>query len=99
MRFAIGVLILLTAPAAAQSPSRDWRPEDRTVIGDFSRITSIATAMDRVYVTSTSSLVIRQPQFGREGFPILGELIAIVMIASSSGVCNCNGIGRFQASA
>jgi hypothetical protein len=63
MRFAIGVLILLTAPAAAQSPSRDWRPEDRTVIGDFSRITSIATAMDRVYVTSTSSLVIRQPQF------------------------------------
>jgi hypothetical protein len=64
MRFAILVLVLVTAPAvAAQSPSRDWRPEDRTVIGDFSRITSIATSMERVYVTSPTSLVIRQPQF------------------------------------
>jgi ligand-binding sensor domain-containing protein len=64
MRFAIAVLLLVTAPAAAaQSPSRDWRPEDRTVIGDFSRITSIATSMERVYVTSPASLVIRHPQF------------------------------------
>jgi ligand-binding sensor domain-containing protein len=52
-----------TVTAAAQSPSRDWRPEDRTVIGDFSRITSIASSMDRVYVTSPTSIVIRQPQF------------------------------------
>ena len=35
----------------AQSPSRDWRPEDRTVIGDFSRITAVAAALDRVYVS------------------------------------------------
>jgi hypothetical protein len=64
MRFATAVMLVVTAPvAAAQSPSRDWRPEDRTVIGDFSRITSIATSMERVYVTSTSSLVIRHPQF------------------------------------
>ena len=48
MRFAPAMLLLVTAPlAAAQSPSRDWRPEDRTVIGDFSRITSIATSMER----------------------------------------------------
>ena len=53
----------VTVTAAAQSPSRDWRPEDRIVIGDFSRITSIATSMDRVYVTSSTSLVIWRPQF------------------------------------
>lgn len=61
----LGALLMLTAvavTAAAQSPSRDWRPEDRTVIGDFSRITSIASSIDRVYVTSPTSLVVWQPQ-------------------------------------
>ncbi len=52
-----------TVAAAAQSPSRDWRPEDRTVIGDFSRITSIASSIERVFVTSPTSIVIWQPQF------------------------------------
>jgi hypothetical protein len=63
---ALGPLLISAAvatAAAAQSPSRDWRPEDRTVIGDFSRITSIASSMDRMYVTSTTSLVIRQTHF------------------------------------
>jgi hypothetical protein len=62
----LGTMVIsavVTVAAAAQSPSRDWRPEDRTVIGDFSRVTSIATSPDRVYVTSPSSVVIWQPQF------------------------------------
>src|SRR3989337_1970819 len=62
----LGAVLMSAAaagPVAAQSPSRDWRPEDRTVIGDFSRITSIASSIDRVYVTSPTSLVIWQPQF------------------------------------
>lgn len=64
MRFAGAVLLFAAVPVAlAQSPSRDWRPEDRTVIGDFSHITAIASSMDRVYVTSPTSLVVRQPQF------------------------------------
>jgi hypothetical protein len=64
MRFAGAVVVLAAVPVAlAQSPSRDWRPEDRTVIGDFSRITSVASSMERVYVTSPTALVIRQPQF------------------------------------
>src|SRR6266404_1202197 len=58
-------LLLLTVATAsrAQSPSRDWRPEDRTVIGDFSRITSVATALDRVYVSSPAAVLIWNPQF------------------------------------
>jgi hypothetical protein len=55
--------ILAALPAAAQSPSRDWRPEDRTVIGDFSRITAVATAIDRVYAASPSQVLIWNPQF------------------------------------
>jgi ligand-binding sensor domain-containing protein len=50
-------------PARAQTPSRDWRPADRTVIGDFSRITAVAAALDRVYVTSPTALLIWHPQF------------------------------------
>jgi hypothetical protein len=64
MRVASAVLLFaVVSVAAAQSPSRDWRPEDRTVIGDFSSITSVASSMERVYATSRTSLVIRQPQF------------------------------------
>jgi hypothetical protein len=59
LAFAAAVVVT----AHAQSPSRDWRPEDRTVIGDFSWITSVATAIDRVYVSSTSAVLIWNPQF------------------------------------
>ncbi len=60
---AVLMLAAATVTAVAQSPSRDWRPEDRTVIGDFSRITAIASSIDRVYVTSPTSLVVWQPHF------------------------------------
>jgi hypothetical protein len=53
----------LALPLRAQSPSRDWRPEDRTVIGDFSRITSVAAALDRVYASSPTEVLIWNPQF------------------------------------
>ena len=47
MRFLVLVLATFAAlPAHAQSPSRDWRPEDRTVIGDFSHITAVAAALE-----------------------------------------------------
>lgn len=57
------LLLALASAARAQSASRDWRPEDRTVIGDFSRITAVATAIDRVYVGSPSAVLIWNPQF------------------------------------
>lgn len=52
---------LAATPLRAQQPSRDWSPEDRVVLGDFSHITSVAAALDRVYVTSYSSLAIWRP--------------------------------------
>jgi ligand-binding sensor domain-containing protein len=51
--------------AQAQSFTRDWRPEDRTVIGDFSRVNAIATSPDRVFIVSPSGVLIWNPQFQR----------------------------------
>ncbi|HET8634551.1 MAG TPA: hypothetical protein VFL88_10435, partial [Gemmatimonadales bacterium] len=60
-------LVMATALAvtslAAQAPTRDWRPSDRMIVGDFSTITSVATASDRIYATSPDQLLIRQAQF------------------------------------
>jgi len=65
MRRLLAALACLTLAAAAvgAAQSRDWRPADRAVIGDFTRITSIAGALDRVYITSPTSALLWQPQF------------------------------------
>jgi ligand-binding sensor domain-containing protein len=55
----------LAPPAEAQSFTRDWRPGDRTVIGDFSRITAIAASLDRVFIAAPSAVLIWNPQFRR----------------------------------
>src|SRR5215218_2636278 len=60
------VLGLALVPSAqAQSFTRDWRPEDRTVVGDFSRVSTIATSPDRVFIVSPTGLLIWDPQFHR----------------------------------
>jgi ligand-binding sensor domain-containing protein len=66
MRCHLVVLALtLVSSAQAQSFSRDWRPEDRTVVGDFSRVSAIATSSDRVFIVSPTGLLIWSPQFQR----------------------------------
>lgn len=64
----LGILLALPAPVAAQG--RDWSPRDRTIIGDFTRITSVAAAQDRIFVTSPTSLLIWNPQFRQWDGPI-----------------------------
>lgn len=54
-------LLLAASPLPAQS--RDWRPQDRTVLGDFTHITAVAASVDRVFVVSPSGLLIWNPQF------------------------------------
>ena len=58
-------LHLPQSAAGLQSASRDWQLSDRTIIGDFSRITAIATSLDRVYIASPTSVLVWQPQFKR----------------------------------
>lgn len=62
---ALAGCLLVAPPVASQSASRDWRPSERTIIGDFSRITAIASSFERVYVASPTSLLVWQPQFRR----------------------------------
>ena len=59
------VSVCLPMSLQAQSASRDWRPADRTIIGDFSRIAAIAASLDRVYIASPTSILTWQPQFQR----------------------------------
>ncbi len=59
----VALLALVSLAASAQSPTRDWRPADRVIVGDFSTITSVAAASDRVFATSPDQLLIRQAQF------------------------------------
>src|SRR5829696_7086454 len=66
MRRLLAVVLLICPPRShSQSFSRDWRPEDRTVIGDFSRINAIAASAERVYMVSSSGVLIWNPQFQR----------------------------------
>jgi hypothetical protein len=55
--------LALASSAQAQSFSRDWRPEDRTVVGDFSRVAAIASSPERVFIVSPTGLLIWNPQF------------------------------------
>jgi hypothetical protein len=55
----------MVSPAQGQSFTRDWRPEDRTVLGDFSRVTAIAATPDRVFIASLGGLLLWNPQFQR----------------------------------
>ncbi len=50
----------LAAPLTAQT--RDWAPEDRAVIGDFTRISAVATSIDRVFAVSPAGVVAWDPQ-------------------------------------
>ncbi len=49
--------------AAGQAQSRDWQPADRTIVGNFTRITSVAASPDRVFITSPTAVLIWNPQF------------------------------------
>ncbi len=64
-RLLFALCILGPSNTLGQSPSRDWRPDERTVVGDFSRITSVAATFDRVYVTSPATLLLWNPQLRR----------------------------------
>jgi hypothetical protein len=57
--------LILVSSLQAQSFTRDWRPEDRTVVGDFSRVSAIASSSERLFIASPTGLLIWSPQFNR----------------------------------
>ncbi|HET7602139.1 MAG TPA: hypothetical protein VFK36_03920 [Gemmatimonadales bacterium] len=89
--------VAAVAPTAAQAPTRDWRPSDRVVVGDFSTITSVAAASDRIYATSPDQLLIRQAQFREwEGTvdPPTPDLLRGVFVALADPLDNSLWLAR-----
>jgi hypothetical protein len=68
----LAVTLLFSRDLSAQG-GHMWSTRDRVVIGDFTRITSVAAAQDRVYATSPTSLLIWNPQFRQWEGPITPE--------------------------
>ena len=58
------------ATARAQSVSRDWSPEDRLVLGDFSRVVTVAAGMEGVYVVSPTAVLLWRPLQQRWEAPV-----------------------------
>jgi hypothetical protein len=56
------VLLLLGGyPAAAQRASRDWTPDERVVLGNFSVIRAVASSVERVFVVGVSGVAVWRP--------------------------------------
>lgn len=53
-------LVLVATPLPAQS-GRTWRPEDRVVIGDWTRVNAVATGPERVYLASPQGVLAWRP--------------------------------------
>ena len=62
VRRILTLLLLLAAIPALQAQGRDWAPEDRLVLGDFSRIAAVAVSLDRVYAVTPSALLVYNPR-------------------------------------
>lgn len=63
--------VWLPLSLAAQS---SWRPEDRTIVGSFTRITAVAASYSVVYVTSLDAVVQWQPGTRQFGLPVAAEV-------------------------
>ena len=64
MRALLALLLVGVSPLAGQT-SRNWRPEDRVVLGDWTRVTAVAAGPERVFIVSPSAVLVWLPQFRR----------------------------------
>lgn len=67
MRLIFAVALIVAgahAPLGAQT-SRNWRPEERVVIGDWTRIRAVAAGPDRVFVVSPDGVLAWSPLLRR----------------------------------
>src|SRR5215212_5393632 len=98
MRCLLPALALaFVSSAQAQSFSRDWRPEDRTVVGDFSQVSAIASSSEHVFIASPTGVLIWNPQFNRwEGSvePPDRSLLARVFAALTNPLDNSLWLAR-----
>ncbi|HWA15841.1 MAG TPA: hypothetical protein VG817_05375 [Gemmatimonadales bacterium] len=54
------VLLLLTLVAgSAAAQSRDWSPDDRAVVGDYTEIRAVAASTERIFVITRNAVLVR----------------------------------------
>lgn len=58
------LLCVLSGAVEAQT-SRNWRPEDRVVIGDWTRIRAVAAGPERVFIVSPDAVLVWSPLLRR----------------------------------
>jgi hypothetical protein len=63
----LSALSVVVSPLSAQS--RDWLPDERAIIGDFTSISAVAVARDRVFVVTASGMITWDPQAHRWSGP------------------------------
>lgn len=59
------LLVLCAIPAAGAQASRNWRPEDRLVVGDWTTIRAVAAGPDRVFIVSPDGVLAFSPLLRR----------------------------------
>lgn len=71
----LALLLLVCAPAPLHLSAQSfWRPEDRTIVGSFTRITAVAASYTTVYVASLDAVVQWQPGTRSFGLPVPAEI-------------------------
>ena len=65
------LLLLCAVQAAHAQASRNWRPEDRLVVGDWTRIRAVAAGPDRVFIVSPDGVLAFSPLLRRWEGPFL----------------------------
>jgi hypothetical protein len=57
----VALALWLALPAGLAAQSRDWSPDDRAVLGDFTRVNAVAASIDRVYAVTPDALLAYDP--------------------------------------
>ncbi len=55
------LLLLFAVATTLSAQSRDWSPEERTVLGDFTRVNAVATSRQRVFAVTADALLALDP--------------------------------------
>lgn len=61
----VSLLMIWTATAGSAQTDRDWRPEDRVIVGDWTRVVAVAAAPDRVFIVSPDAILVWSPLIRR----------------------------------
>lgn len=65
--------ILVPAGGSAQTGLGAWRPDDRVLVADVSRVTALTRSTDRLFVATEGGLIVYEDGFGRFELPITAE--------------------------